>query len=299
MENNISLSNLDENFAAVHAYLCADGYVCRNKPESKYRYYHIGLRNTCYMLLEDFQSRFEKVFNKRPIISRALDRCKIGDKNILFWLNGNFGSFYSADWILPACFLSKNLLAVWLRAFFDCEGWVELKAHKSRVIGLESINAKELEKIRFYLKKYFLIDSSLFPRKGRNTVRLAICGKGDLMNFKKFIGFLHPEKKKKLDEAIASFADYVWRFPEAEAELKRFVLQILKRKIKRINPRIIVCSNRKENLLNLSAALSQLFSIASKVSNERFNGFGTKYFELAIQKKESIKRLGNILHMPQ
>jgi hypothetical protein len=68
------------------------------------------------------------------------------------------------------------------------------------------------------------------------------------------------------------------------------VLKILRKKIKHMRPRIRICSNRRETLLGLADALALLFSIDSKVSGERFNGVGTKYFELTIQKKgKSVK----------
>ena len=53
---------IGENLAAVHAYLCADGYVIKNPENSKYNYFHIGLRNTNLVLLKDFQENFYQVF---------------------------------------------------------------------------------------------------------------------------------------------------------------------------------------------------------------------------------------------
>ena len=57
---------LDENLAAVHAYLCADGYVIKNSEAQKQKYYMIGFRNTNLILLKDFQDKFEKVFGVKP-----------------------------------------------------------------------------------------------------------------------------------------------------------------------------------------------------------------------------------------
>ena len=292
METNIIVN---EDLAAIHAYLCSDGYVSGSRPGAKHTHYHIGLRNTCPVLLEDFQQKFAYVFKKEPIISKCQDRCKIGNKEIFCWLKENFGSFHSDKWTLPDCFMAKELLAPWLRAFFDCEGWVEVAARKSRTIGAESINLAELEKISRCLKEKFFITSGFHLRKGRNTAALTICGRDDLLKFKDAIGFLHPSKKKKLEEAMASFIDYNWRFPEAKPALKCFVLKILRKKIKHMHPRIRVCSNRRENLLGLADALALLFSIDSKVSGECFNGVGTRYFELTIRKKENLLKLKKAL----
>jgi hypothetical protein len=256
METNIIVN---EDLAAIHAYLCSDGYVSGPRAGAKHTHYHIGLRNTSPVLLEDFQQKFARVFKKEPIISKCKDRCNTWNKEIFCWLMGNFGSFHSDKWTLPDCFLAKELLAPWLRAFFDCEGWVEVTARKSRIIGAESINTAELQKISRCLKEIFSVNSGFRLRNGRNTASLTICGRDDLLKFKEAIGFLHPSKKKKLEEALASFIDYIWLFPKAEPALKCFVLKILGKKIKHMRSRIKICSNRRENLLRLADALAMLF----------------------------------------
>lgn len=295
METNLSLTNIDGDFAALHSYLCADGYVCRNLPHQKTKYYRIGLRNTNLVLLKDFQSKFEKVFGKKPLISRQGDRCQIGNKEIFLWLNKNFGSFHSHDWVLPESFFSYCLLSNWLRAFFDCEAWVVCRKARDRQIALESVNFSELTKIKRCLKRFFAIDSSVCSRSKRSTWRISICGKDGLMKFKNKIGFLHPQKKRKLDETLDSFADYSWHFPKGGLTLRAFVLSFLKKRVKRTGRRIRICSNKKKNLIGLSRAMKALFSIDSKVSKSRFNGVGTRFFELAIQKKESVAQLKKLL----
>src|SRR3990172_3112733 len=112
---------IDENLAAIHAYLCADGYVTRNPPTQKNKYYRIALRNTNLILLRDFQNKFEKIFSIRPHI-REDGRCEIGSREIYEKLTKQFGSFYSWEWKMPE--LSEKLSKIWLRAYFDCEGWV-------------------------------------------------------------------------------------------------------------------------------------------------------------------------------
>lgn len=122
---------IGQDFAAVHAYLCADGYVCKNLPSQKNKYYRAGLRNTCPELLEDFQTKFEKVFGKKPIISKQQDRCQIGSKEIFYFLTENFGSFYSADWSIPKVLLHKDLLSHWLRTFFDFKAGIIARLKKA------------------------------------------------------------------------------------------------------------------------------------------------------------------------
>ena len=55
----------NKDLAAVHAYLCADGYVIRN-PKGKSKYYYIGFRNMNTFLLDDFERRFFNYFKIKP-----------------------------------------------------------------------------------------------------------------------------------------------------------------------------------------------------------------------------------------
>src|SRR3989339_467771 len=68
----------DKNLAAIHAYLCGDGYVIKNPDTQKHKYYYIGLRNTNAVLLKDFQQKFKAVFNVEPRIveGRSVNQSK-------------------------------------------------------------------------------------------------------------------------------------------------------------------------------------------------------------------------------
>ena len=105
---------------------------------------------------------------------------------------------------------------------------------------------------------------------------------------------MHEKKKKRLDGAIDSFIEYKWKFPANKNELKEFVKAKMIEKVKiESNKTIRFCSNLQENLLLLAKHLSELYSIEAKVSNARFNGIGTKYFEFNINKKAEIEKLIN------
>ena len=105
------------NLSAIHAYLCADGYVIRNPQHQKQKYYHIGLRNMEYCLLRDFQLKFHMEFNVEPHFAQD-GRCRIGNKRIYYVLTKDY-SYYSREWSMPK--LSKKNVRYWLRSFFDCE----------------------------------------------------------------------------------------------------------------------------------------------------------------------------------
>lgn len=193
----------DTNLSTIHGYLCGDGYVIKNPKTQVHKYYYIGFRNTNKTLLKDFQKKFTNVFRIKPIITIDKDRCKIQNKKIYYILTKDF-SYYSQEWDMPT--LKKDNLKHWLRAFFDCEAWVENQPAKSRLIGLECSNQKGIKEIQQSLEKLNM-RSQIKKRKNRKIWRLTICGKENLRIFYKEVGFLHPEKYKKLRDAINSYKE--------------------------------------------------------------------------------------------
>lgn len=277
----------DENLAALHGYLCADGYVSKNLPTQKHKYYSIGLRNTNNHLLRDFQQRFYTVFSIKPTLINK-ERCRIYSKEIYYKLMP-IGPFYSRNWAFPS--LQKRLLKFWLRAFFDCESWVVAKSAQDRRIAVESINKEGLLKIRDDLKKKFRIESSFYARKNRKTAGLHVYGKQNLIKYQKEIGFLHPDKNKKLIEAIKSFADYRWNFPKEKKKKELFLKALIKERARVKIPRTIRFNSIiKKNISKLSEELFKSYKIESR-TYERMNSQGTKYYELAIYKEKYGKKL--------
>ncbi|MBW2975940.1 hypothetical protein KY347_00680 [Candidatus Woesearchaeota archaeon] len=276
----------DKNLSIIHAYLCAEGYVIKNPETQKQRYYHIGFRNTNLVLLKDFQIRFEKFFGLKPYITND-GRCRIQSKKVYKFLTENF-SYYSRKWKMPD--LDRYNLRYWLRAFFDCEGWVLVKKAKNRHIGTDSVNQRGLIQIHNSLKK-FGIESIIKSLKKRKTLRLFIYGKENLTKFQKEIGFLHPAKKAKLQEAIDSYVNYYWNFPEDEEKLKYYIIHFINKRTKiDKNFRLRICSNLEQNLIILSKHLKNIFRVESKLYGPKFSGIGTKFYELAIHKKEDVNK---------
>lgn len=274
----------DENLAAIHAYLCGDGYVIKNPLNQKTKYYKIGFRNTNNSLLKDFQEKFCRYFKIKPSLYKG-QRCQIGSKEIYTKLTNNFGSFYSYEWSIPN--LNKKLLKIWLRAFFDCESWVFCKSHQNRHVGIDSVNEKGLDQIKKALENLG-IKSIKKTIKDRRIYRLFIYGKENLIRFQEEIGFLHPLKKELLEKTILDFVDYDWHLKQDKGLIKNIMLKRVKIK----KPYIVrVISKKKDNLDNLSKYLNMLFSIEFIKINERVNGIGTKYFELNVNKKDEVKKL--------
>lgn len=278
----------DENLAAVHAYFCADGYVIKNPPTQKQKYYVLGFRNTNLVLLKDFQNKFEKVFGTKPHLDEG-QRCRLGSKPLYELLTKEFGSFYSWEWRMPE--LNEKLTCVWLRAYFDCEGWVTCKTHQNRMIGADCVNEVGIKQIKESLKKLG-IEIKLKKRNTRNIFSIFIFGKENLIKFNEKIGFLHPLKKERLNNAIKDFVEYNWNFPIENEELTKFVKNILKlkAKIKKASGTLRIISNKEENLLRLQKELRRIFEIDPKINKLR-NGIGTVYFELNINKKTQVKYL--------
>jgi len=279
----------NKNLAAIHSYLCADGYVIKNSPTQKNKYYYIGFRNTDETLLKDFQKKFFDYFKIQPRLAND-GRCVVQRKEIYEKLVKQFKSFYSKEWSAPK--LNNKLMKIWLRAFFDCEGWVFCKTHQNRHIGLDSINEKGLDKIRIELEKIGIKSIKKIVKNGQ-MFRIFIYGKENLKLFQKKIGFLHPEKKTKLDGTIKDFVEYMWEFPQEKNKCKKFVKEIMSKKAKiNCEKYIRIISKERQNLEQLKKRLKKFYGVNSLMGKRR-NGIGTIYFEMNINKREEVQKLIN------
>jgi len=153
----------DENLTTIHGYLCGDGYVMKNPTTQKHEYYRISFRNTNLTLLRDFQSKFLGLFGLRPYITNE-GRSRIQNKEIYEILTPKY-SYYSYEWTMPK--LPQKYLKFWMRAMFDCEGWVEYNKKKyRRLVRFESCNQRGIMSIQTGLKR-FKIESRVSKRINR------------------------------------------------------------------------------------------------------------------------------------
>jgi hypothetical protein len=265
------------DLASIHGYLCSDGYVIRNPKQQKHKYYHIGFRNTDLTLLKDFQTKFNSVFGIKPTITKNKDRCKIQNKELTLKLIKEFGSFYSNDWKLPT--LSKLHLKYWIRAYFDSDGWASVNKRKSRAVGLESINIRGLNQIQNVLKKTFLIKSTIYKHKKRNIWSLIICGKENINKFKNKIGFLHPKKRGKINDAINSYVDYNWKIPIKFKDFIEFIRD--KGRVSYHRNEVRFNSKIQKNLIDLQNKLLKI-SIKSRLNGPWKNPYGSTWYCLSI-----------------
>ena len=261
---------LSKDLVSIHAYLCADGYVIKSPKTQKHTYFKIGLRNTNFILLKDFQDKFEREFKIKPHFIEG-QRCSIGSREI-----------YEK--------LTKELSKIWLRTYFDCEGWVFCKTHQNRHIGADCVNENGINQIILSLNNLNIKTIKKYNQK-RHIYRILIYGKENLNKFYKEVGFLHPEKLKKLNDVIEDFIVYKWSFPENKEDYKKFIFNLLKKRAKIKKPYYIrVISKELNNLKKLKNGLNKLYKINSKI-NKNINGVGFIYYELYINKKEDVQKL--------
>ncbi len=270
----------DNDLASLHAYLSGDGYVIKNPKHQKHKYYYIALRNTNQVLLKDFQTKFMNYFHIKPIITSD-GRCKKQSKSIFQQLTKKY-SYYSHEWILPS--LRKNNLRQWLRSFFDCEAWVEYQIAKSRSIRLDSVNRSGLYSIKNALS-LFSITSTIHPTiKGLH--RLNICGLDDLQKYHHTIGFLHPEKKRRLVQVLHSYKSYNWIIPQDKISLSKFINE--KGKIRKSRNETRFFSINKRNLILLKNMLNKRHT-PSFLYGPWKNNTGSLYYVLIIRNAQKSK----------
>ncbi len=279
----------DKNLAALHGYLCGDGYVLKIKENFKNKHYTIGLSNQDKLLLKDFQSKFNNFFSISPHLYN--ERCQIANKEIHKYLTKEY-SYHSYEWIIPK--LSNENLRYWLRAFFDCEGWVEAEKGKNRSIKLECVNYKGINQIKDSLLRLG-INSIIKTRNRTDKViyRLNIFGLENIKKFEQKIGFLSIDKSIKLKLAINSYINYNWNIPLQKNKLLLFIKE--KGRISKKRKEIRFHTIKLSNLKKLKYYLEKN-NIKSNIIGPHFNQFNSKNYYLTIKSKNfDISKIYNIL----
>jgi hypothetical protein len=185
----------------ICGYLAADGSVTVRKEKGTNRFhYDVRFYPDHYALVRHYKTAFKKIYGKDVNVRRernyfyARTSSKPAATDLL-----SIANFSSRCWTLPTILKSEQSKKTWLRAYFDCDGYV-----CRRYVQVQSVNKKGLIKIKNLLNG-FGIRSRLYSyqrrQKSWNTNHiLTIPGKTGLLNFMREIGFDHPSKRAKLKE---------------------------------------------------------------------------------------------------
>lgn len=147
------------------------------------------------------------------------------------------------------------------------------------MIGLECCNENGILQIKNALQQLG-INSQLTKKKNRTIWRLVICRKENIQRYHNLIGFLHPEKKQKLEKALASFMDYTWKIPLDKQGLFNFIKD--KGKIRTSRNELKLLSIKQKNLTNLRKALKK-YELNSKLLGPWTSNTGSQYYCLKIK----------------
>ncbi len=183
--------------ARILAYLMGDGSVTIRKERNGNIHHVVCFFPDDKQMLQTFLEAFEKIYDQRPRIrpDQGHFRVTIESKPITLDLL-KYGSFRSLEWSMPE-FKERLAKKEWLRAFYDCEGYVGPK-----IIAVQSVNKTGLEQVQNLLKE-FNITSRMYTYKRKqktwNTNFLLYIGrKDDRTRFLNEVGFNHSRKLKKL-----------------------------------------------------------------------------------------------------
>ncbi len=115
----------------------------------------------------------------------------------------SMASFTSKSWTLPNVVVTRTAKIEWLRAYFDCDGYVG-----NKYVQVQSVNVGGLRVIQRLLNE-FGIESKIYTYTRKNeswniNYLLNINKKEMRIKFLRDIGFNHPLKKKKLESLISA-----------------------------------------------------------------------------------------------
>lgn len=156
----------------------------------------IEFSNTNQIIQDNFRGLIDKVFGYSPKFSKK-GTLRINRVEVVKHLRG-YSRFGSKMWSVPKEILDskdKILKSAFCRAFADGDGTVDII---KKEIRLDSTNKKGLKQIQILLKDLGICSKFYtFESRARITIK-------DIRSFYNKIGFLHPEKQKRLKKLLGS-----------------------------------------------------------------------------------------------
>jgi len=182
-------------------FLAADGSVIIRKEAGTNRFhYDVQFYPDHYTLVKLYEEAFKAVYGKELNIKQKHNfffvraSSKFAAQNL-----ASLANFNSKNWTIPKFLKTKELKKVWLKAYFDCDGYV-----CKNYVQVQSVNKTGLEKMKKVLYE-FGIKSKIYSYRRQQTAwstnyLLNIPRKNEMLKFMLEIGFDHPLKCAKLKE---------------------------------------------------------------------------------------------------
>jgi hypothetical protein len=196
----------------LHAYVSSDGMIdkwkCKETRGNNVRVrkkFRVRFYNQEKILINDFIEGINKTYPDLRYIGYSEKRGEIDIRSQrlakdLFAL----GEISTKSWEFPKK-LNKLQKRIWINAFASCDGTVYNK-NNNRYVAIDSINSNGLKQISEILNEFKILNSIYKVKYKENiSYRLRIYRRENLIKFNNLIGFKHPAKQKKLEEAIKSY----------------------------------------------------------------------------------------------
>ncbi|MDD5416546.1 MAG: LAGLIDADG family homing endonuclease [Candidatus Aenigmarchaeota archaeon] len=191
--------------ARITAHVCGDGsigtyiekkslqIVHGRKYKRDRKRYQISYSNTQNILLKEFEKDMLESFGIKSRIWKTELRCRskrVYDRICIL------GGGKSRSWFISNEILNNNnsIKKAWLRAFFDDECTIDLT---NNVVRIKCVNLNGLKQVEKLLKDINIYSKITGPNCDK-TWYLTVPHK-EVMNFRKHIKLLHPERRKRIE----------------------------------------------------------------------------------------------------
>ncbi len=185
--------------ARIIAYLMGDGAVCVRKEKNGDQHHSISFYPDDKHMLQAFLEAFKIIYSQQPRIRNHGKYFSVilESKPVTLDLLRH-GSFRSLEWRIPD-FKEKKYKKEWLRAFYDCEGYIG-----PRIIAVQSVNKTGLKQVSDLLVEFGISCKMYSYERQQKTWNmnflLYITKLEDRRRFLNEVGFNHRRKLQKLQQ---------------------------------------------------------------------------------------------------
>jgi len=209
---------LNKEKAYILGTLCGDAYMHCTRRQSyqigldvtdkEFAYYFFSCINNVYglkpksSLIKSRNPKWKQQYKIRLCSKKVFEDLKKYDKK----------EFKTFDWTVPNQILNSNnkIQASFLQAFFDSEGWVEVKEKRIRVI---SANKNAINQIKDLLTNMKIRSTSI---KKENNIVISVQDQKSIKLFYKNIGFRIERKMNNLKILVDNYINF--KTPKIEVD---------------------------------------------------------------------------------